>query len=105
MDPLTLGLILGGTGLGKSLLVDAPQEARDRKAAAEVTKWSPWTGMQPGAVKKADPLGSVMTWGSTGAQLGQGLQNQQAYNDYLARTGPGAPMQNSWMLPMGPARG
>lgn len=60
MDPITLGLLLGGgLGLGKGIL-DTEKERKDRKQQAETARWAPWTGMQPAAVKRADPLGSTM---------------------------------------------
>lgn len=84
MDPLTIGLLGGAAlGLGKSYLVDKPQEKKDRMVAAETARWSPWTHMQPEAVKRANPFGDALQFGSTGAQMGQGMQNQQMYNGYL----------------------
>lgn len=76
MDPLTLGAIFGGGGLLKSLTLDRAKEDRQRKLAAETQRYSPWTGMQAQAIEEADPLGSTMQFGMTGASLGQGMENQ-----------------------------
>lgn len=85
MDPLTLALIGGGVGLGKNLLFDQPAEKKDRAVAAAVARFSPWTHLDPGNYmpKRADMFGSVLQGGTTGAMLGQGMQNQDAYNSYL----------------------
>lgn len=83
MDPLTISLIAGtALGAGKGIL-DQQQEGRDRKAAAEVMKWSPWTGMQTPGITKANVLGSTMQGAGTGAALGQGIEGQGMYNTYL----------------------
>jgi hypothetical protein len=76
MDPMTIGL-MAGMGLAKSELVDRPKEREQRRQAAVVAKYSPWTGMAPGAIQTADPLGSAMESGLTGAMLSQ---NQQKLN-------------------------
>lgn len=76
MDPMTIGL-MAGMGLAKSELIDRPREERQRRQAAITARWSPWTGMAPGAIQEADPLGSVMESGLTGAMLSQ---NQQKLN-------------------------
>lgn len=70
MLPLLAGALLG---LGKSELVDRPQEARDRKTQAEIARWSPWGGMKAdmGQIKPASPFNSALQGGLTGATLGQ----------------------------------
>lgn len=88
MDPITIGLLAGGgLGLGKGLL-DQQREKKDRAAQAEIARWSPWTGMQAQPVQRADMLGSVMQGGTSGAMMGQGVGNQQAYNKYLGAMTP-----------------
>lgn len=71
MDPLTAALVLGGVGLAKSELIDRPREERQRKQAAITARWSPWTGMSPGQIQEADPFGSALQGGLTGAMLAQ----------------------------------
>lgn len=69
MDPITLGLLLGGgLGLTKGVL-DGEKERKDRKQQAETARWAPWTGMQPTAVKRADPIGSTMQGGLAGGMF------------------------------------
>lgn len=86
-SPLGLGAALGGVGILKSVLFDAPREHRQRIAQSEATRWSPWTGMSGQApTTNADPLGSGLQFGTTGAMLGQGVQNQgnqDAFNSRL----------------------
>lgn len=71
-----------GLGLGKSLL-DQQQEKRDREMAAAIAQWSPWTGMQVPMPKRTDYLGNVMQGGLAGASLGQGMDQQAAYQNYM----------------------
>lgn len=78
MDPLTLALIGGGVGLLKSELIDRPREKRQRQANAEIARWAPWTGMTPGAVREADPFGSVLQGGLTGAMFSQQFPKEAA---------------------------
>ena len=73
MDPMTIAL-LAGAGLAKSELVDRPREERQRQQAAITARWSPWTGMSPNAVQNADPFGSAIQGGLTGAMLSQNQQ-------------------------------
>jgi hypothetical protein len=80
MDPVTIG-VMAGLGLAKSELVDRPREEEQRRRAAVTARWSPWTGMAPGAVQEANPLGSAMEAGLTGAALSQ--QQQKLDNEAL----------------------
>lgn len=70
---LTAGLAAGG--LAKGLLIDKPKENRQRALAAETARYSPWTHMQPQAVQEADPFGSALQGGMTGASFGQSVAN------------------------------
>lgn len=74
---MTIGL-MAGMGLAKSELVDRPREERQRRQAAITARWSPWTGMAPGAIQEADPFGSAMEAGLTGAMLSQNQQKLDA---------------------------
>ena len=74
---MTIG-IMAGLGLAKSELVDRPREERQRRQAAITARWSPWTGMAPGGIQEADPLGSAMEAGLTGAMLSQNQQKLDA---------------------------
>ena len=77
MDPMTIGL-LAGAGFAKSELVDRPREEEQRRQAAVIARWSPWTGMAPNAIQKADPFGSAIEGGLTGAMLSQNQQKLDA---------------------------
>lgn len=74
---------MAAAGLLKSQTIDKDKEKRDRKLAAETQRLSPWTGLQAGPVKEADPMGSAIAFGATGAQIGGGMQ-QQEMNKKLA---------------------
>jgi len=82
MDPLTMALVGAGVGLAKSELVDRPREAEQRRRAAITARWSPWTGMAPNAIQSADPFGSAIETGLTGAVVGQ---NQQKIDNQKAK--------------------
>lgn len=94
MDPITLGLLIGaGTGLLKSQAVDVPAAQRQAKLQAEIAKMSPWSKMQPdvgsvtAANQAANPFSSMLQFGSTGALIGQGLDqsnNMKGLNNALA---------------------
>lgn len=74
---MTIG-VMAGLGLAKSELVDRPREEEQRRRAAITARWSPWTGMAPGGIQTADPLGSAMEAGLTGAMLSQNQQKLDA---------------------------
>jgi hypothetical protein len=88
---MPLGLAIGaGAGLLKSELVDAPKERRERTLAAATQKYSPWTGLQAQPIQQADPLGSAIQFGATGAALGSAINSANAANNYLnAKTAAG----------------
>lgn len=64
--------IAAAIGLAKSEMVDKPKEDRQRKLAAETQRNSPWTGLKAGNIQEADPWGTAMQYGATGAQMGAG---------------------------------
>lgn len=63
-----LPLIGAGLGLAKGLSAKA-QERKDRQLASEMWKTSPWTGVRPGAVQRANVLGDVVGGAAMGAQF------------------------------------
>ena len=106
MDPITLGLIGAGVGLAKSEFIDRPKEERQRKMAAEIMRWSPWTGMQPGQIKEADPFGAALSTGLTGASLGQQLNlqggNTGAAKDVSEVVAMQPTQEQAYMMPASP---
>lgn len=78
MDPITMGLMFGAGGALKSLLVDKPREEKERALAAETQRYSPWTKLQAQPVKAADPFGSALQFGATGASLGSNIESAAA---------------------------
>jgi len=75
----------GGAGLGYlKNKQDVKNEASDRAAAASTIRYSPWTGMQPGQIRKADLMGSMLQ-GATGlGMMGLNMGQANAKNDLLA---------------------
>lgn len=70
MLPLVAGM--AGVGLVKGMM-DKKREEADRKQAAELARWSPWSGIAPNEVRRADVLGSTLQGGMSGAMLGQSM--------------------------------
>lgn len=81
--PFTALAVGAALGLVKSEAIDAPKEARDRKLAAATQRYSPWTHLQAQPIKTADPFGSALQYGASGAALGQNIQNSNAMDTYL----------------------
>ena len=69
MDPLTALMIGSAVGLGKSYLIDQPKEKRQRELAAKTQELSPWTGLKASGIEEADPFGSALQFGTTGAMM------------------------------------
>lgn len=67
---LAPALVGAGLGAAKHFIVDKPQEEASRKHSAEIMRYSPWTGMQAPAVKKASLFGNLVQGGSLGATYG-----------------------------------
>jgi hypothetical protein len=81
---MPLFLAIGaGTGVLKSELVDRPREERQRRLAAATQKYSPWTGLKANPIQEADPLGSAIQFGATGAALGSNIESANAQNANL----------------------
>lgn len=73
--------VMVAAGVAKSEFIDRPAAERQRKLAASTAAYSPWTHMQPGAVKEADPIGTGMQFGVTGAAMGSGMAKDQSEID------------------------
>lgn len=89
-NPLGATLMGAGLGLGKSALSDEPQEERDRQLASETQRYSPWTGLKAGAIRRADPFGSGLQGGVTGTMVGQNLAQTGLLNGLKGWTMPQA---------------
>jgi len=77
-------LIAGGAGVGLlKAYRDQQNEKGARELAAVTAKYSPWTGMHPQAVKKADYLGSMAEGALGGASFGQNMEMADAYQNNL----------------------
>lgn len=73
MDPITIGLIMGGSGLLQARQADQrrKQQQRFNQGQAEVTRYSPWTGMQGQMDNSFVP--DALTAGASGAIQGLGM--------------------------------
>jgi hypothetical protein len=81
MDPITLGLIMGGSGLAKYYLADKPMADRQRAMEATKARYSPWTNIKPENVKEPNWAGNVIQFGATGAAMGANMQAQESANE------------------------
>lgn len=90
MNPITMMAIGAGTGLLKSELIDRPKEGRQRALAAETARMSPWTGLKPEPIQEADPFGSAIQGGMSGASFGQNMEDQASKKQLMEA-------QTSWL--------
>lgn len=82
---------IAAAGIIKSQTVDKNKENRERKLAASTQQYSPWTGLTANPIKEADPFGSALQYGATGAALKQNIQASNDMHDYLTK--------NPWASP------
>ena len=73
--------IAAALALAKDQFIDQPAAKRKRKLAAETERNSPWTGLHAGQVDDPNTIGTMMQFGATGAQIGQGWKNAKADNN------------------------
>lgn len=73
---------MAAAGLAKSEFIDAPKAERQRKLQGEIARYSPWTGMKPTPVKEADPFGSALEFGGTGAAMSHNMKLDDAQSKY-----------------------
>ena len=77
MDPFTMALIMGGTGLLTSQMnrsAQADANKANAESAAAQTRFSPYTKMSAGSYQARpleNPLGGVMSGAATGLSLSQ----------------------------------
>lgn len=107
MGPLILGALAGaGLGLLKGE-ADKKREKKERLLNAEIVRYSPWTRLNPEPVQSADPMGSILQGGLSGAMMGQGIAGVNAQNAALSAQGaaaaPGAAPPPTYMPGQGMA--
>ena len=90
MDPLTLSLIMAGTGMAKGELIDRPEAEKKMKMEAIKSMYSPWTGQQGdiAGVKSPDTLNQGLQWGMSGYGLGQNIENRDFQKEIMNRMYP-----------------
>ena len=70
---LTPMLIGAGLGAAKHFGIDKPAAERSRKTAAEIQRYSPWTGMKAPEIKDASLLSSTLGGAALGATAGSAI--------------------------------
>lgn len=74
--PLALAAIMAAANYGKSELVDKPQADKQRQTEAQLTRWSPWTGISGKTVYDPSSANAAIQGGFQGYSLGQNIENQ-----------------------------
>ena len=74
--PLLLAAIMAGANYGKSELVDKPQAEKKRQTEAQLTRWSPWTGIKGETVYDPSSANAAIQGGFQGYSLGQNIDSQ-----------------------------
>jgi hypothetical protein len=85
MGPMALGALLGaGVGYAKNEFIDGPRNDQWNKGQAEVTRWSPWTGITGQIHQGQSSADAALQGGMSGAMMGQNMdqqdQNQQMFD-------------------------
>ncbi len=95
MDPITMGLLIGGGGgLIKHFAFDKPAADRKRYAESETERYSPWTGKHGEDVDDPNLGSNLMQFGTTGAMMGanvQNMENQKDFYNYFKSNTPKTP--------------
>ncbi len=87
MDPITIGLI-AGAGLGLLRGDEQKRKEKDQRLLnSEITRYSPWTRINPEAVNPADPTGALLQGTLAGGMMGQGISRTNAANAALSAQG------------------
>lgn len=73
--PLLLAGIMAAANYGKSELVDKPQAEKKRQTEAELTRWSPWTGIKGQTVYDPNSADAAIQGGFQGYSLGQNIDS------------------------------
>lgn len=69
IPPLLIAAIMAAAGLAKGLGPDKDKENADKNLAAVQTRYSPWTGIKPQSIQRADPFGSMLQGGMAGLSM------------------------------------
>lgn len=98
MDPISLMLMGGGGILGYDQAAKQKQQQMiDNAAQAELTRYSPWTGMK-GQIntKYADPFAAALGGGMQGLGVAQGLGTLGKKTPAPAAQAEAQPMMSAW---------
>lgn len=68
---------------GASALSQQQKQDQERKQAAINTRYSPWTGIKPGAIDQNGALQGAMAGGAAGMAQQQNAQNSDAWRQWL----------------------
>lgn len=108
MEPMTIGLLAGAALGALKGEQDKGTEREDRLLNSEITRYSPWTRINPMPVRYADQTGSIMQGAMSGAMMGQGIGQTNAANQMLQQQqigqmaqggmSPYAAMQNPYLM-------
>jgi len=98
-------LAMAAAGVAKNEFIDKPAAKRQGAAQANMTKWSPWTGMKGKTIEPPSSANAAMKWGTTGAMMGLQYGDKMS-GGAAAKSAPPSgstsaaynyqPQQNSW---------
>lgn len=100
MDPITMALIMAGTGLATNELNNdqiRKQNAAQSKIAAAQTRYSPWTGNAPGQFNptaQKSSVGAALQGAASGASFSQNYEAAQNQNEFNKLRNEQMRMQN-----------
>lgn len=108
MDPFTMMALMGGVSAGVGALQGQQKEKQQKQfndSQAEITRYSPWTGMRGQVTPTTDnALGGAMQGGLGGALFGQRIASMQGAAKPEVTTG-GNGYTSAYDLPQGTDNG
>lgn len=94
--PITAALVGTAIGALKSEAIDRPAANRKRHLAAQTNRYSPWTGMKGENVQDPDTVANMLSYGSQGAMMGQGMNSAAASNELAKQQADFLKKGNLW---------
>lgn len=71
---------------GASAIQQQQKQDQQRRQAAIDTRFSPWTGIKPGAIDTNGALGGAIQGGAAGMAQSQNMENSDAWKQWLNKS-------------------
>lgn len=75
--------VMAATAAAKHYAVDKPEADKQATLAAKTQEFSPWTGLKAQPFQHVNIGNDLISGATTGAQMGQSMQNADAQGDLL----------------------